>query len=88
MIPTIENIIEGLMDGSYTKEQAIAWLEVHASGPIGDLRDDFASKAMQSLIGNPTITSGLREPVPLNAFDETARGAYLFANAMLKERAK
>jgi len=31
VIPSIEDIIEGLLAGTYTKAQAIAWLYQHAS---------------------------------------------------------
>lgn len=31
MIPTIEDIVAGLLAGTYTKEQAIAWLNQHVS---------------------------------------------------------
>lgn len=30
MIPTIENIVAGLLDGTITKEDAIRWLRIHA----------------------------------------------------------
>lgn len=29
MIPSIEQIVEGLLNGSYTREQALSWLEEH-----------------------------------------------------------
>lgn len=29
MIPTVESIVDGLLSGLYTKEQAMAWLEIH-----------------------------------------------------------
>jgi hypothetical protein len=30
MIPTIEDIVAGLLAGEFTKEQAISWLKTHA----------------------------------------------------------
>ena len=31
MIPDIENIINGLLSGEYTKEQAMKWINAHIS---------------------------------------------------------
>lgn len=30
MIPTVESIVEGLVTGLYSREQAMAWITIHA----------------------------------------------------------
>lgn len=77
MIPTIESIVEGLADGTYTKSQAVTWLHIHAEGAASDLRDHFAGLYMQGYIA----ASGH------GSLEEIARDSYLQADAMLKARA-
>jgi hypothetical protein len=52
------------------------------------LRDYFAAKAMQGLIGCPDWRDGAGEDVGMDASDYTASAAYMMADAMLKARQK
>jgi len=52
------------------------------------LRDYFAAKAMQGLIGCPDWRDGAGEDVGMDASDYTASAAYMMADAMLKAREK
>jgi hypothetical protein len=58
--------------------------QVHRWGM--QLRDYFAAKAMQGLIGCPDWREGAGEDVGMNPSDYTARTAYMMADAMLKAR--
>lgn len=49
MIPSIESIVKGLLDGSYTAEQAIGWLHDHAAPPDED-RLMVAALMMQPIV--------------------------------------
>jgi hypothetical protein len=55
MMPTIETIIEDLLEGKISKPMAITWLLQHAEGAHRDLRDYFAAKAMQGLISHMNV---------------------------------
>lgn len=79
MIPTIETIVEGLLDGTFEKWRAINLLHQHAENAGRDLRDDFAACALQGLLAS--------EDAP-NTFEVYAKGAYRYADAMLAERIK
>jgi hypothetical protein len=81
MIPTIEQIIEDLLGGSITKQQAIGWLHQHA---YRDLRDDFAAAALQGLLADPDNFDPAK-PIVQEAMAELA---YEYANAMLAAREK
>jgi hypothetical protein len=88
MIPSIEQIVSGLLAGVHTREQAIDWLEQHASGAANDLRDFFANGAMQALIGLP---GELQKLVPEGILTIPKRTgvpalAYEYADGMLKAR--
>jgi hypothetical protein len=52
MIPTIEEIVDGLADGTIPKSQAVTWLHAHAEGAANNLRNYFAAKAMQGAIAS------------------------------------
>lgn len=52
MIPTIEEIVEGLADGTIAKSQAVTWLHAHAEGGVNNLRNYFAALAMQGAIAS------------------------------------
>jgi hypothetical protein len=78
MIPTIEQIVEDLLAGTITKQQAVGWLHQHAEGAANDMRDMFAGAALQGLCGG---TPGAHL-VPPNA----ATLAYEYADAMLAAR--
>lgn len=51
MIPTIEDIVAGLIAGTYTQEQAMFWIHQHVSHGY-DL-SQYAAMAMQGLLVNP-----------------------------------
>lgn len=52
MIPTIEDIVEGLLAGTITKQQAIEWLHQHAEGAYVTLRDEFAAAALTGILSD------------------------------------
>jgi hypothetical protein len=76
MIPSIETIVEGLLDGTYSKQQAIAWLNQHAEDAGYCLRDQFAG---QAIAGRMTDYGSAR-------MSEAVNEAYQVADAMLKAR--
>lgn len=80
MILTIEEIVEGLLDGKLAKWQAINWLHVHADNAGRELRDDFAMYALSGLVGHPD----LKHSKVSNAWnaDHCAKAAYEIADAM------
>jgi hypothetical protein len=59
VIPTIEDIVRGVKDGSIGFNQACNWLEEHvklareAGGADAEERRYFAAMAMQGLLANP-----------------------------------
>lgn len=83
MIPSIAEIIAGLVAGKYSAELAEQWINQHidlAGTPDDDLRDHFAGLAMQAIRGDGQFL--LRhEP------DQVADRAYEQADSMLKARA-
>lgn len=83
MIPTIETIIEDLLAGTITKQQAIGWLHQHAEGAANELRDCFAAAALPACI--EMCGTDHREP-GVSLADHFASQAYLCADAMLKAR--
>lgn len=80
MIPTIETIVEDLLAGSITKQQALAWLFMHAEGSANELRDYFAAKATDEDIAE----HGQHLLGKYQNWREVAR--YRHADAMLKAR--
>ena len=76
MIPSIETIIEDLLAGTIDKQQALSWLNQYAEGPLADLRDEFASRALQGILSG--CVSYDRDLVVISAFE--------LADAMLKHR--
>ena len=85
MIPTIEQIIEDVIAGTITKSQAINWLYQHAEGSANELRDHFAGLAMQGGVKWNKEHGDEFGYIP--AYD-VANGAYRYADAMIKRRAK
>lgn len=82
MIPSIETIVEDLVSGAVSPEQAIAWLHLHAEGMANDLRNHFAALALQGMLANPSAyTPPLLTSMPTMLSHE----AYLMADAMLAE---
>lgn len=52
MIPSIETICEDLAAGRITVQQAIEWMNAHASGAANELRIALAMAAMQGQIAS------------------------------------
>lgn len=73
MIPTIEQIVERLLAGEITKQQALGWLNQHAEDAGYCLRDEFAGRAMQAAMDGSSPQF-------------VAIEAYKFADAMLLAR--
>lgn len=79
MIPTIEDILDGYKNGSYTQEQCLGWINQHIEGAVGkanesDLRDSFAMAAL----------TGLQPRIPTDSsFGERA---YAYADQMMEAR--
>ena len=82
-VPTIETIIEGLLSGEYTKQQAIGWLYQHVTAAAVDagrcLRDEFAMAALTGL---------MTHTINITFFQEDAAYCYNFADAMIDQRSK
>lgn len=79
MIPTIETIVEDLIAGTITKQQAIAWLYLHAEGMANDLRDHFAAQVIPVLMQTSNNSTSM---------DNDADLAYKMADAMMVARGK
>jgi hypothetical protein len=76
MIPTIEEIVAGLLDGRYGREQAIGWLHSHAEAHFPDEdRVMIAATIMGGLCADHT--NGLND-------DDLAFVAIARTNALLK----
>lgn len=82
MIPDINQIIDGLLSGQYSREQALAWLDQHMklASESDDLRDHFAGLAMQGFAASESEGSG--HWISATAADR----AYEWADAMLARR--
>lgn len=85
MIPSIENIAEGVKSGEYTTAQAVTWLYQHAEAATQELRDAFAMAALQ---GECAAQDGRNFGIAVNDMDylNAAMRAYKYADAMLKAR--
>ena len=57
MIPQIEDIVAGLLDGRYTAAQAIMWLGQHAEAGEMPMRDYFAGQALAGLCAGLSASS-------------------------------
>jgi len=75
MIPTIEDILDGVLDGTYTRDQALRWLERRSEN--SDLRQQFAALAMQGLLACPIQ--------PQSGPEMFARDAVVMADALIEE---
>ena len=76
MIPTLEDILDGVLDGTYTRDQAIRWIEKRDT--LEDMRLHFTGLAMQAI-----LTRG-----QLSLPGDVARHAALMADAVVKELSK
>jgi len=74
MIPSIESIVEMLIAGECTAQEAISWIAQHFEN--SELRDHFAGQAL----------IGWREDEGAT-YDEAAVAAYEMADEMLRARA-
>jgi hypothetical protein len=81
MIPTIETIVEDLLEGKITKQQAFAWLHQHAESAGRDLRDDFAACALQGIEASQGNGGNF-----ISTVEKVAARAYELADEMLKAR--
>ena len=85
MIPDINQIIEGLLSGQYSREQAMEWIEQHLelACESGGLRDHFAGLAMQGL-----LAGSMADGSPMVEGDDgrLSKAAFVIADAMLKAR--
>ena len=87
MIPTIEDILQGLLDGTYLLDKAVRLVEQHIED-VG-LRDHFAGLAMQAMTSEfDRVKSLVRESDRQgHSFaTETAIQSYVLADAMLRVR--
>ena len=75
MIPTIEDILDGVLDETYTRDQALRWLEKRDGLP--DMRNQFAAMAMQGLLTCPIQ--------PQSGPGMFARDAVVMADALIEE---
>jgi predicted alpha/beta-hydrolase family hydrolase len=78
MIPTIEQIVEGVKAGIVTASQAVSWLHMHAEGSANELREHFAGLAMQGLIAHGDLD--------ILSYGAVAKAAYELSDEMLKAR--
>ena len=86
MIPSIEQIVSGLLAGVHTKDQAIDWLEQHVSGATNELRDYFASKALPAILSDTYFSHSAGYKGYSEFADEAAESAFVMADAMLEAR--
>jgi uncharacterized UBP type Zn finger protein len=94
MIPDIHAIVEMLIAGQCTAQQAIGWLNTHMEN--ADLRDHFAANApLESLKVSDTRTLSALTGMPEPKNDEellrvsmalAAKVSYFYADAMLEAR--
>lgn len=80
---TIDEIIDGLITGRYSREQAIAWIDAHIDAVPDGLRDHFAGLAMSSVMAHNPATGQCAQ---VSDFPECAKCAYAMADAMLEAR--
>lgn len=78
MIPSIETIVEGLVDDTYTKSEAVNWLHEYAETAFRDLRDEYAMAALTGLLAAHRYTE--RSP------EEVAKHALKIADACMEKR--
>jgi hypothetical protein len=85
MIPTIEDIIAGLIAGRYNAEQAEAWISRHVEIATDEiaLRDHFAGAALPAVI--TACASDTRKPGEAQE-EYFARRCWHVADAMLAAR--
>lgn len=77
MIPTIEDIVDGLLAGRYSREQAIEWLRLHEDEPPNQSREYAAMLIMAGYVSHPNIEK--------LTFAEVASDAVNAADALLAE---
>lgn len=92
MIPSIETIVEDLLAGTITKQQALAWLFEHAEDAAYDLRDHFAAEAMNAELASSSFGEAAERlaeaaiKADRSIEEQIAFNAYNLADAMLKRR--
>lgn len=75
MIPSIEDVLQMLLDGNIDKQQALFYIDQHMENVANaaDLRDHFAGLAM-ARVGSST------------SYESMAKHAYQMADEMMKAR--
>jgi hypothetical protein len=81
MMPPIAEIVDDLIDGRITKQQAITYLLVHAEEGGKDIEDDFAIAALKGLV--PIANNVEIDPLK---YRWAAEEAYKYAKAMAEVR--
>jgi len=85
MIPTIEEILEGLLDGTYLLDKAVRLVDQHIEH--AGLRVHFAGLAMQGLIAVMYKDVAKKYIDKIDQINPLfAKTAYEVADAMMKER--
>jgi hypothetical protein len=83
VIPTIEQILADLMDGSITREKALAWIDAHLrlaeEAASESMRDGFAAAVMQGCLTQDAMANQM-------TFMDRAEWCYEQADAMLTAR--
>lgn len=76
MIPTIQEIIAGLVSGDFTQDQAQAWIDQHIALAVdaNDHRALFAAAALEGQLAN-----GVRKP----SKDALAADCFAYADSMV-----
>jgi len=90
-IPTIAETLDGLLAGSYTREQAMVWIDQHTAEAVAAAveaaadRDAFASQAIPTLLADRRFLQDARNS-GTDPFDAVATAAYAMAASMKKAR--
>jgi hypothetical protein len=85
MIPPIVEIVDDLLAGRITKQQAVTYLLVHAEDGGRDFRDDVAIAALQGMLASFPTDGVDRSKVDKKKWAEVA---YEFADAVCEVRAQ
>jgi hypothetical protein len=78
VIPTVDNIVDGLIAGTMNRDEAISWIHAHIDAAQD--RDELAALAMNGLMGTRDWDATLTPAA------EIAQRAYNVADAMIKAK--
>jgi hypothetical protein len=86
-LPTIDKILAGLAEGRHTPEQARVWIDLHVGNAIDAAADtdDFAARAMQSLLCDRIFVQDAKNR-NCDLHEAVAEAAYRQASAMKTAR--